>query len=358
MRPYRVAMLALELSERLECHSWHYAPFMDDCDPTTLREHNPNIYWWFTDGGHFDELSRIERIEGFTITKIWDIQGRERSELFARLLRDRPQVCENLEETWTDVDAVFINDGGGDGSLHLEYVTPFLERGIPAFVDKPFACDYADARAMITCAEKTGTPLMSCSILSHVNEIEYFRSRWCEIPPPGLGVVKGVGPSLGGIIHGLSLAQGIFGTGVDWVECLGTPPPEALSLRLNDVKKYGPFAAGDMPLEVIMLHYPDQRQVMVLNTRYDRFDWFSCEVWGMTKRTNPPPRMHLRSLEIGDTEYIGGSVNIIKLYKQMLDTRKPPIPYHVPLELIAIVEAARLAQKEHRRVALREIQRA
>lgn len=31
-REYRVAMLSLETGDRLECHTWHYAPFFDDCD--------------------------------------------------------------------------------------------------------------------------------------------------------------------------------------------------------------------------------------------------------------------------------------------------------------------------------------
>ena len=67
--------------------------------------------------------------------------------------------------------------------------------------------------------------------------------------------------------------------------------------------------------------------------------------------------MYLRSLEIGDPEYIGGTFNIVQLIKQMLETGKPPVPYGVPLELIAIVEAGRQAQRTRRRVSLRNIMR-
>ena len=35
-----------------------------------------------------------------------------------------------------------------DGSVHWERTRPFLEAGIPCFVDKPFACSLADARKM------------------------------------------------------------------------------------------------------------------------------------------------------------------------------------------------------------------
>lgn len=355
MTEYRVAMLGLELGDRLECHSWHFAPFMDECDANVMRKRQSNIFAWFTDGGHFDSLSKVAPVPGFRITKVWDIQGAERARHLAQLLGNRPEVCADVEETHRGVDAAFIADGGGDGSLHLQYARPFLEKGIPVFVDKPFACEYRDAKAMTDLARTTGTPLFTASILSHVMEIEHFKRRWQEIPPPGLGIVKGVGPSLGAIIHGMSLAQSVFGAGVDWVECMGTPPAEALSLRAEDLGVAGPPVAGDMPLEVMMLHYPDQRQVIVLNTKYDRFDWFSCEVWSMTQRTNPPPRMYLRSPEIGDHEYIGGSYNIIRLFHQMIETRQPPVPYETPCELIAIVDAARLAQRERRRVWLKEI---
>ena len=355
MSVYRLAMLGLEQGERLECHAWHFAPFLAPCNPSVMKEKNAGIHFWFTNGNRIDEFSKVTPSDAFEIAKVWDIQSVERAEAFAHLPCKRPIVCERIEETWEDVDGAFIADGGGDGSLHLEYARPFLERGIPVFLDKPFAGDYADARAIVDLATRLKTPLLSASILAHVREVAYFRSRFQEIPPPGLGVVKGVGPSLGAIIHGLSLAQAVFGPGVDWVECMGSPPPESLSLRNASRSALGALPVGDMPLEVMMLHYPDERQVIVLNTRYDRFDWFSCEVWGACPRQNPPPRMHLRSLEIGDPEYLAGTVRIVELFKEMLDTRTPPVSYDLPLELIAIVEAGRTAQRERRRVWLKEI---
>lgn len=358
MSNYRVAMIMLErLRNRPECHAWHYAPFLDACDPRVLFEGYPSIHQWFCTNGRTDHFNDdVKLVEGFEITKVWDIQSVERAGDFARLVHRGPKVCERIEETWEDVDAAFIADGGGDGSLHVEFVTPFLERGIPVFVDKPFAREYKDAKTMVDLAVAAGTPLMSASILSHVNEIADFRARWDEIPPVGLGVVKGRGAHLGAIIHGLALAQGIFGGGVDWVECMGAPSPEALSLDNNVILPKGKsWTAGSMPLEVMMLHYPvDDLAVLVLNTNGKLHDYFSCEVWGRGRR-NPPPLMHLHSAEIGDPEFLGGTVNIVRLFKQMLDTKQPPISYELPLELMAIVDAGREAQRARRRVYLREI---
>ena len=130
MKQYRVAMVGLELGDRPECHAWHYAPFMDDCDALVLMEGYPSIHRWFAPGGEYDKLNEevIRRVDGFQITKIWDIQSTARAAEIARMIRRGPKVCEKIEETWEDVDAAFIADGGGDGSLHLEYVAPFLER--------------------------------------------------------------------------------------------------------------------------------------------------------------------------------------------------------------------------------------
>lgn len=358
MRKYRLAMLCLGPGEGPECHAYHYAPFMDDCKPSVLHEHYPAIHYWFTDCLHTDEFANIRKVDGFEIVKIWDLHSVKRCERFADLFDRKPQVCKTVEETLTDVDAAFLTDGSGDGSSHLEVAGPVLEKGIPAFIDKPFAREYKHAQAIVDIARKQKTPFFSASILAHVDEIKFFHSRWHEIPPPGLGIVKGVGPSLGALIHGLSLAQGTFGTGVDWVECMGSPPARALSLARSDIYGHGPLTPGHLPFEVVMLHYVSGLVVMVVNTLYDNFDYFSCEVWGKCPRRNPPPRMYLRSGDIGARAFLSGTHNIVCLFKQMLDTGEPPVPYEVPLELIAIVEAARKAQATRKRVYLKEIQEA
>ena len=63
----------------------------------------------------------------------------------------------------------------------------------------------------------------------------------------------------------------------------------------------------------------------------------------------------LHSLPIGDPEFVSGGVRIVELFRQLAQTRRPPIPYEHMLEPIAILEAARVAQREGRRVALGEV---
>lgn len=58
-----------------------------------------------------------------------------------------------------------------DGSVHLERARPFLEAGIPCYVDKPFACSVADAKAMVALAERKKLPIFSSSSLRYATEV-------------------------------------------------------------------------------------------------------------------------------------------------------------------------------------------
>jgi len=332
MKPFKIAMLQCEFDERDECHSYHFAPFMDDCDPLVLKEVWPSSYQYHTDINHPNEFANCEKIDGFEFVSVWDVQGLERAERFSRYVDRRPRVCDTIEEAIDGVDAVFLADGGGDGSKHLEWVTPILKKRLPVFIDKPFADTYADAQAMVELANKMETPFFTASILSFIPEVDTFKASWARIPEPGQAVIKGVGPSNGAVIHGLALMQGLFGTGVEWVECM-----------------------GDMPREIMHVHYANGMQVILLNTAYATFDWFRCEVWSRTSRTNPPKRMYAQSDTIGDPEFLPGTATVVRLFKQMLETGKPPIPYAEPIELAALMEAGLKAHESRERVFLRDV---
>ena len=61
------------------------------------------------------------------------------------------------------VDAVII--GARDARLHAGHALPYLNRGMPVFVDKPLALSATDAEAMLDAAEATGALLLSGSAL-------------------------------------------------------------------------------------------------------------------------------------------------------------------------------------------------
>ena len=65
-------------------------------------------------------------------------------------------ILDDPAELFGKVDAVLIESV--DGSVHLERAMPFLEKGMPTYVDKPFACSLADAKAMVEAGEREAHP--------------------------------------------------------------------------------------------------------------------------------------------------------------------------------------------------------
>ena len=58
-----------------------------------------------------------------------------------------------------------------EGGAHLEHARPFLEKGIPLFIDKPFTCGRKDAVAIMDLARKHNTAVFSSSSLRYAEEV-------------------------------------------------------------------------------------------------------------------------------------------------------------------------------------------
>jgi len=343
--PKRIAVV------RCDTHAYWFGVFMQECDVSMLAVPHDDaptrvgIHNYFKQGNDYSKL-KIKRVPGLTISKVFDRifeKGADdngnpilqygsypgRAQVFCETFLDRPQLCETLEQAAEDVDAVYIADSSspGDGEDHLELVRPFLERSIPAFVDKPFAASLADAQEMIRLAKANKTTIMSASILSHTDIGHQFKNRFSEIGEPGLLITKGVGSANSAVIHGLGMTQGLFGYGVKWVECIGS-----------------------IPLECIQLYYPDGREAFVINGTQSVF-MQTCTFFASAYSNQGV----IHSPGIGDPEFHTGTRRIVELFSQMIETGKPPVPYENMLEPMAIIAAAHIAQAQGRRVELSEV---
>lgn len=63
------------------------------------------------------------------------------------------------------------------GMVHLERARPFLEAGLPTFIDKPFTCSLSDALEIQRLAAEHRTLCFSSSGLRFAAELESFRSN-------------------------------------------------------------------------------------------------------------------------------------------------------------------------------------
>lgn len=326
---------------RCDLHAMYYGALMAKHDPLLLRDPPRGAARlrdsWQTGGGHFyfytwySDATRITvpTVHDFEIVKLWD-QDPLLAESFGSVFVNRPQVCSSIEEVSEAVDLVFIADCNGDGSDHLKLAAPSLKRGVPTFIDKPFAYQVKDAKALIRLAKKHGTPMMSSSILLQLPQATQFRSRFQEIGEPEFGTVKGGGATMAGHIHAISLAVHLFGDGVGSVECMGSSPLAHVHLD------YGGKA-----------HRPKAGVMLNCDAGGTPHCAFYASAYSSKGVVHSPP--------LDDWIFPEGAAQILRMVKTMVKTQKGPIPYESMLELIAVAEAARLSQARHERVLLKEV---
>ena len=338
-----------------DIHGYYYGVMLAPCDPMLLLE-KYYIAHYYASNIYDPRKLTMPHVEGFDIVNVWDYDV-ERAKTFSQVFLGKPRVCERVEDVADGVDAVFISNGERDGADHLKLAEPFLKLGLPTFIDKPFASNVRDAQAIVALAEKHKAPLFNASILTYVPMADCFKRRFAEIdhtfyPVPdekpdvaiGLGVVKGVGGtfsqeragqgSAGGLadrmaylIHGVSLAVNLFGMDVEAVE-----------------------AMGEAPLEFLHLHMKSGGKVLIINTSTKVFPE-ACNFYASAFSKYGA----VHSEAIGDPQFIGGGKRILEIFRDMVRSGKPPIPYRNFVRNLAVIEAGVLAQKKGRVVPLKEV---
>jgi hypothetical protein len=106
------------------------------------------------------------RVPGAQVTHLWTDHPAEAAGVAAAALI--PNVVARPEDVIGHVDAVFI--ATDDGFDHVGRVRPFIEAGLPVFVDKPLALTVGDMRTFIAW-EKSGARILSSSGLRYAPEL-------------------------------------------------------------------------------------------------------------------------------------------------------------------------------------------
>jgi predicted dehydrogenase len=138
------------------------------------------------------------------------------------------ELVDRPEELLGRVDAVFVESQGG--GAHLERARPFLETGLPVFIDKPYANSVEDAKAIARLAREKGAPVFSASSLRYALEIQEIRSNreerggvcGAEACSPGSLHPKNPGMLHYGI-HAVETLYALMGPGCRSVSCASAP---------------------------------------------------------------------------------------------------------------------------------------
>jgi len=168
---------------------------------------------------HADAFSRIlngagvepPQVDGARIVSVWGDDGERVDGLAAthRIAATATDPTDMLDQ----VDAVLIVDDTGGGATHARLATPFLEAGMPVFIDKPMTTDYADAVALFEIADRTRAPLLSCSALRFAAELEPARAELARIGTLSSVVSVGPGDWFYYGVHAVELLSAIVGAG-------------------------------------------------------------------------------------------------------------------------------------------------
>lgn len=108
------------------------------------------------------------------ITHIW---GESKEFAFERKEKQKIEtMVDSPEEMVGQVDAVMIVLR--DGRLHYRAAEPFLKRGMPIWMDKPFCITEEDAQKLLKLKEKGGSLVTGGSICKYVEDIQTLKELW------------------------------------------------------------------------------------------------------------------------------------------------------------------------------------
>ncbi|MFH0962462.1 MAG: Gfo/Idh/MocA family oxidoreductase [Planctomycetota bacterium] len=317
---------------RCDTHGYWYAPIFEAPDPDIYRANHRGCHYYYYEWQDPRKL-RKEVVPGFEIAAVWDGEDRTKAEKLSECYRDRPLVCDSFEEVSDHCDLVYVADCNYEGKDHLRLATPGITKGVPTFVDKPFAFTLADAKAIIHLADEHNVPIMCSSLMRQSPYLETFKNRFPDIAPVGVVIVPCGGPGLNAVFHGLSTTQAIMGEGCRWVQSMGTKLFDVLRMR---------YANSD----AVMFNAMGRQQPTPTYAWSYSHCGYTAAAYGKGGAIHTP--------RIDDYLFLDGGVRIVQMAKRMVRTRKPPIPYSSILELMRIIEAARIAHNKGVTVALED----
>jgi len=158
--PLRFAMLGMIAGNG---HPYSWSAIVNGYDPAEMAKcPYPSIPRYLG----AQPLEKV-RVDGARITHVWTDNPQEAPLVAAASLI--PNVVARPEDVIGQVDGVFL--ATDDGFNHVRRARPFIEAGLPVFVDKPLALSIEDLQTFITW-EKNGARILSSSGMRYAPELD------------------------------------------------------------------------------------------------------------------------------------------------------------------------------------------
>lgn len=251
------------------------------------------------------------KVEEAKVVSIWGFE-RNRTEEVAKL-GNIPEIVQYPEDMIGKVDAVMVVLR--DGALHYKFSKPFIEAGIPTFIDKPLETSIENAKRIINLAKEKNTLITSFSTLRFDEPVVKLKEDLSSKGPLTAGFVCGpadINSEYQGIffygVHIVELCQEIFGSGVERV-----------------------IAVNNNNNVAVTLTYPDDRivELMMLGNAVYTFtiSAFGKNGWNYWDGKQTP------------SPYYYGLLKFL----EMIKTSKLPINYDDMLEVVTVLKAIEIS---------------
>ena len=309
-RPLRLAMLGMIAGNG---HPYSWSAIINGYDRTEMARCPYAAIPGYLGAQPHDQV----RVPGVQVTHLWTDNPDEAPAVARASLI--PHIVKKPEDVIGEVDAVLI--ATDDGADHVRRARPFVEAGLPVFVDKPLATTLEELRQFIQW-ERAGARLLSSSGLRYAPELARLvadRATLGEIRWMSLVTAK-TWERYG--IHVLEPAFVLLGPGF-------------LSVRLE----------SRPGLEVAHLVHRSGAQV-TLPVIYD-----GGATFGTVHVCGTAGQSHFRF-----TDTYTAFRNQLLSYIDFVRTGRVPHPFHDTIEMMTILIAGILSRQENSRsVALEEI---
>jgi predicted dehydrogenase len=342
-RSYRIGVISAAIEgkpQKTNGHTWHFAQYFHpeinlaairkNLDPGSVRMfekylRNPRY--------SFDQLP-------FPDTRLTHVYARPADGLdqFAEAFPG-VKVAASAEELAESVDAVWLGDASGKGEDHFDLIAPALKKGLPTFCDKPIGRTVEGTRKILEFAKANGAPLMSSSLFRH----EFGMEQALRMRDSGdFGRIEFVLASMAG---GYSAENWfIYGQHPIWA---------AVTLRGAGAEAVSMFAREAAAHALIT--YKDRMPSELWYGRPDLVGQYcQTSVHFAKQRFEFTPAME------GDFWY-GHHYEMFRMahtFREMVRTRKEPVPHQEILEVTSILYAgAKSLQEKGRLVDLAEVLR-
>jgi hypothetical protein len=224
-------------------------------------------------------------------------------------------LVDKPEEMIGKVDGMLIESQ--EGGVHWNRARPFMEAGLPCFIDKPFTCGVDDAKRLAEFAERKKLPIMSASALRYAPELVKFLADANHGKILGAfayspGSLNARNPGLYHYgIHAVEILYTIMGRGCERVSC-----------------------THERDVDVVSGLWQDGRVGTVRGIRSGHSE-YGCVIFS---------EQGVHALPLG-TGYIYRE--LLKQVVWMFQTKKAPLDIRETIEIAAFIEAALKSAKNH-----------